>query len=200
MNYNKMVKTNTRSRLLKYIQNEAPVRVKDIVQEFGLSAEMVHRHLKKLLNENLIIKKGKAPRVFYFPATNLQISRDFVDKTNLLKDNWLTVLPNGNVLLGATGFNYWCEQRGLSAEKKVLEYQKIYLQYEKFREKSDQISYINATDKFRELYDDKALAKVFYLDFFSYPVFGRTKWGQFVLYAKLNEIPFYSGKCPYVSS
>lgn len=182
-----MVKTDTRNRILKHIQNNFPVKIKGLIEEFGISRQIIHRHLKKLLAEDSIIKKGSAPNVFYFPKNKQEIPRNFRDSTNLLKKNWLTVLPNGNVLKGENGFSYWCEQRGFDPEKKQNEYREIYNEYQKFRKKYDSINYIDATIKFREIYTEKALIKSFYLDFFSYPVFGRTKWGQLVLYSKLNE-------------
>ncbi len=62
------MKTNTKQRVLAYIKENRQVSAKDIVTYFGLNATGIFRHLSSLVSQGLIIKEGKPPRVFYFPA------------------------------------------------------------------------------------------------------------------------------------
>jgi DNA-binding Lrp family transcriptional regulator len=180
-----MPKTKTRENILTFLQKARfPVRTKEIVEKFNISATMIHRHLKKLLEGNFIEKHGVPPYVSY----NAKVAKTKKQTTeDVLESEWLTVLPDGEQIKGLKGFIGWCQKREFSYEKKKQEYDKIIKQYDAFR----QDNYIDATEKFSALFPrKKVLKKVFYLDFFSYPIFGRTKWGQKVLYAKLSENPY----------
>ncbi len=59
------MKTNTRAEIFKYIKTHKKVSAKKLVDRFEISAQMVHRHLKKLLLDEKISKVGKPPKVFY---------------------------------------------------------------------------------------------------------------------------------------
>jgi len=179
-----MPTTDTRERIAKYIAAHAPVSAADLRKQFGLSGAMIHRHLKKLLTDKLISKKGSAPRVFYF-AIKAERATQAIDDT-VLADNWLTITPDGRQLAGSMGFTEWCHTRNFDTMTKLREYHKIYHDYDHWRDDSE-YKIIDATPKFRETFSDNILSKAVYFDFFSYPVFGRTKWGQILLHAKLSE-------------
>lgn len=178
-----MPKTETRNQILKFIEQNHPVRVKYIADQFKLSPQIIHRHLKKLLEDKAIIKKGSLPNIVYLPANSSIHVGDLPDPNALLEENWLTVLPDGMRLNGVTGFTLWCDERGFDPFKKYIEYSDVLKKYNRYRTNG----WIDATQKFRDIFPEAALEKVFYLDFYSYEIFGKTKWGNLVLYAKLNE-------------
>jgi predicted amidophosphoribosyltransferase len=178
-----MPTTDTRQRILKFINTQAPVRVKDIIEHFGMSAVIIHKHLKKLLTEERIVKLGSPPRVFYKAAEKTAEAAKNMGESELLENNWLTILPNGSRINGTTGFLHWCEVRGFDPIDKLFEYAQTHEKYDAYRK--DGLIY--ATQKFTETFGKSYLKKAVYLDFFSYEIFGRTKWGQLVLHAKLTE-------------
>lgn len=59
--------------------------------------------------------------------------------------------------------------------------------YQETRKKYDNYridGLISGMSKFRSTFDDVALDGVFYLDFYSLEIFGKTKLGQLLLFAK----------------
>ncbi|MBI5619848.1 nucleotidyltransferase domain-containing protein [Candidatus Gottesmanbacteria bacterium] len=59
------MKTNTRERIVEYIQAKKHVRVHDLVRHVGLSAVAVHKQLKKLMAQGILEKSGTPPLVLY---------------------------------------------------------------------------------------------------------------------------------------
>jgi len=180
-----MPKTDTREKIWLFISDRKTVRAKDIYDAFGLSPQIIHRHLKKLLEEKTIIKKGRPPKVFYSRAKrtkDVTLPSSF-DPDGILNENWITIQPDGTRIDGEYAFYFWCLDRGFDYKKKFQEYKNILKKYDAFRKEG----LIDATGKFTSTFSDTTLKNIFYLDFFSYEVFGRTKWGQLVLHAKLSE-------------
>jgi hypothetical protein len=135
--------------------------------------------------QNALLKKGRPPRVFYSPlklSENITLPASF-DSDGILEKNWITIYPDGTRIDGKYAFHFWCIDRGFDTYKKFEEYRGILKKYSSFRKNG----LIDATDKFISTFSHVPLEKVFYLDFFSYEIFGRTKWGQLVLHAKLSE-------------
>jgi predicted transcriptional regulator len=61
-----MKKTNnTSSNIVSYIQKHAQATPKELAGCIGVSLQMVHRSLKKLVSEGVLEKKGSPPQVFY---------------------------------------------------------------------------------------------------------------------------------------
>lgn len=185
----------TKEKIYEYIlSSEIPVSIKQLKDWIGLSNVMIHRHIKKLLEEKKIQKHGSAPKVLYSAIdpeknTSVHFSERTVSKNGeniLLEKNWLSITPEGKRISGEKGFEYWCTKRGFDPDIKKSEYIKIFHQYDQFRKDG----YIDATEKFYTTFpNQKIIKKAYYLDFFSYEIFGRTKWGQLVLHAKLSEDP-----------
>ena len=77
MNYKPIKKMKTtKEKIIDYLRkSHTPVSVKELVSFFGISNVMVHRHIKKLLQEKKIQKHGSTPKVFYSV-----ISQDFYEK------------------------------------------------------------------------------------------------------------------------
>lgn len=174
----------TKEKIIDYLRkSHSPISIKELVSFFGISNVMIHRHIKNLLHEKKVQKHGSAPKVFYSA-----ISKDSDEKSQsnniLLEKNWLTITPQGKRISGNKGFEYWCDKRNFDIVKKQEEYKNIYKKYSIFRKNN----YIDATEKFYTTFPNKkVIKKALYLDFFSYEIFGRTKWGQLVLHAKLSE-------------
>ncbi|SMN17223.1 hypothetical protein CRYPA_1014 [uncultured Candidatus Thioglobus sp.] len=67
---NERKKPSTRQQILTYIQKSDMVSPVDINTQFDINRQMIHRHLKILLEAGEIRKIGSAPKVFYTAINN----------------------------------------------------------------------------------------------------------------------------------
>lgn len=67
--------TNTRDRVIDYIRYHGQARVHDLHQSLGISKVAVHKQLKKLLQEELLVRRGKPPLVFYTLPLQAEVTR-----------------------------------------------------------------------------------------------------------------------------
>jgi phosphoribosylpyrophosphate synthetase len=172
---------NTKQKIQTIILKEKQVRAKDLREKLGVSQVLIHRHLKALVEEGIIQKVGSVPRVFYIPKKT-----NFMKKllySEIIEENFLEILPNGQFLYGTEGFLYWCNQRKLTISDQVKAYGKI------FREQNSRKNHglIDATAKITQAFSQNFLEKIWYLDFYSWEILGRTKLGKLILYAKQNS-------------
>lgn len=57
--------TQTRQKILSLIKNKGKMRAHDFKKELGIGAVAIHRQLKRLIQEEKLIKQGTPPYVFY---------------------------------------------------------------------------------------------------------------------------------------
>ena len=115
----------TKESIFKFIKNESQTTVHQIWKAFGIQKPMIHRHLKKLIQEQKVQKTGSPPFVFYClektkPTTAINTASQIIEK------NFFEVLPNGDFLEGIDGFVHWCNVRNANLENKKTEYEKIF--------------------------------------------------------------------------
>jgi predicted nucleotidyltransferase len=61
---------NNRNKIVEYLKQQGLVSPGQISEFIGISKEMTHRYLKKLVEEKIIEKKGSAPKTYYFVKYN----------------------------------------------------------------------------------------------------------------------------------
>jgi len=148
---------------------------------------MIHRHLKNMVENGEIIKIGTAPQVFYEVNFKKEKREEIKFKKNeekILEKEFYFIDPSGKELSGVDGFVLWCQRRNFDIQKKKDEFLKIYQKYKKLRENN----LINASFKIKESFGGSGCVdKIFYYDFYSLEVFGKTKIGQKILYAKQSQ-------------
>ncbi len=171
-------------KIYDFIQKNAPTSVNDLL-DLGLSRQMIHRHLKKLLESGKIIKKGSPPKVFYFPKKEIEIHTDYakVDPKiqKYIDDNFLYFLPDGKILPGFQGFFAWALSHKQNIEKAAEEYQIVQKKYQAYQNKK---GLIDGTEKMKNTFSKMYLEGCFYFDFYSIERFGKTKLGSLLLHAK----------------
>ena len=123
--------TNTREKILKYIEIKGQVPAKELVNYLGISKQALFRHLKRRILEMKLMKIGKPPTVYYFlPKEKTQsISAKAFISNNFIEKNYLLISPIGERLTGMKGFSYWCEKNNLDIGKTAKEYEKTLKKY-----------------------------------------------------------------------
>lgn len=177
----------TEEKIIKYIRTKGQVSGKELFDHLEISDRAIRKQLKKLFEKALIYKVGKPPKVFYSikEADKEQESKATIDKASeeVINEKFLIITPNGEEKEGLTGFKYWCKKFNLPVEKTVKEYIQTLTKYDLY--KKDGL--INGLAKFKSTFEKVYLDQIYYIDFYSIERFGKTKLGQFLLYAKQSQ-------------
>ena len=181
-----MVNIKAKEQIYQYIKTRQKARVNDLWRDTGFSRQLIQRKLKELITENVIQKSGKPPLVFYQLISQTQIEGDVSvsqELINFANDKYLYISPLGEVVYGFGGFTKWADSvnEHKNIEKLLVEYQKSINEIDKF---FNEFKFIDATDKLKQTFSIVYLSKLYYLDFYAIPKFGKTKLGQLVLYSK----------------
>ena len=182
---------NTSQKIIKYIQENGHVAGSELVDYLSITDRAVRKQLKYLLDNNKLVKTGKPPKVYYSiaPETNTieedKDKFDFAKKLpqKLINNNFLYITPRGTMLEGLEGFVVWCHERNIDPIKTAITYQETIKKYQKYRKQG----LIDGMHKMKSSFDKVALDKVFYIDFYALEIFGKTKLGQLLLFAKQSQ-------------
>jgi len=188
-------------KIQKYIEEHGEATPKLLISHFQVSAVTVHHHLKALIKQNTIQKFGVTPRVFYrivyTPAVSvsstftigndihhgatMHFPRVSIAYSKLINENFYTISPSGTPEFGIVAFYHWVTKRKLDFVKTAQQYADTVKKYESLK---NPLGLIDATQKIQESFPGTKLKKMYYVDFYSYPVFGKTKLGTLLLNAK----------------
>ena len=178
---------NTSARIIEYIESKVQVSGKELFDQFELSDRSIRKQLKKLFEEGLIYKIGKPPKVFYAikEKSQEQGSKLLLDKESetIINERFLIITPSGEEKEGIEGFKYWCKKIDLNAEKTAKEYVQTLRKYDPYKKEG----LIDGMAKFKSTFETVYLDRVYYVDFYSIERFGKTKLGQYLLYAKQSQ-------------
>lgn len=181
------MKTDTRKNIYDYIKSHFPVTINDLRLYFNISNQIIHRHINKLLDEDLVYKRGKSPKVYYFPILDENIIRDnhYEEKweyDNIFK-NYVYFWADWKYLSWIDWFKIWCKDRNIDFQKEVNFYKKTVSKYDFFK---DDHGFINWIDKLKSTFWDIYLDEIYYLDFYSIEKYWKTLLWNLLLYAKQN--------------
>jgi predicted HTH transcriptional regulator len=179
----------TSEKILQHLEQNGRVTGNALVDYLGITDRGVRKQLKTLLDAGTIMKIGKPPRVYYSiaPEKNISVQTPTnIDKTvlKLIEKEFLYISPLGASYEGWAGFIHWCNERKLDPRKTAERYQKTLRQYYSYRNND---GLIDGMYKLKSTFDDVALDHVFYVDFYSIEIFGKTKLGQLLLFAKQSQ-------------
>lgn len=181
------MKTNTSERIIFIVEQNGQIRPYDLVKKLGISQVAVHKQLKKLVTQGKLIKKGKAPLVFYSlpvidtrEATALNLDEG---KLGLIRKEYLYVTATGQLKYGVDGFISWFNNTRQNQD--IVSLAKEYIQVKTKLYSGG--SLLVAIKKFKSTFKKCFLEEVYYSDFYSLPKFGKTKLGMMVLHAKQSQ-------------
>lgn len=180
------MKTDTSERIIEYTREKGQITANELIDYFSISPQAVFKQLRKLIEQKQLSKYGKPPKVYYFITGEQKIPVKIeIENTlkELINEHFLVITPSGEAKEGLDGFVYWCEKFNLPITKTALEYEKTIKKYTGY--KIDGL--IDGMDKMKSTFDKVYLNNVFYLDFYAIERFGKTKLGQYLLYAKQSQ-------------
>jgi biotin operon repressor len=179
--------THTSKKIIDYIKLHGQARAHTLHKVLTISRTAIHKQLKRLLDGGFIVRVGKPPIVFYTlpqeSETEIQSQQLPVREQKLIDANFLSITPNGKLLYGMAGFEYWAQN--YQKNKPIATVAEEYTMMLKTQRKifSSQ-GWIDATSKLHTSFRETPIAHLFFGDIYSYPVFGRTKLAKLVMYAK----------------
>lgn len=174
---------NKNKKIIEYIKKRGQATANELVEYLGISRQALFKHyLSKMVENNILTKVGKPPKVFYSLKTEKKEIKVNLDKNfeKIINENYLLITPSGQKLEGIEGFGYWCRKNNLEINKTAEEYIKTLKKYNSYKNSG----LINRMKKFKTTFDKVYLDQIYYLDFYSIERFGKTKLGQLLLYGK----------------
>ncbi|QQS61146.1 MAG: hypothetical protein IPN70_04660 [Candidatus Moraniibacteriota bacterium] len=180
-----------REKILVYIQKREQATVVDLENAFDIEKQIMFQHLKSLIEEGLIQEIGLAPRIIYVPLQEREGNVSIGDIENIserereiIEENFLLITPGGNRLEGVMGFSKWSQYQEYSFSQKAKEYADMYEKHEELKH----YGFIEGIEKFHQTFGaTPSLDAVFYKDFYTWEIFGKTKLGQLLFYAKQSQ-------------
>lgn len=136
--------------------------------------ENIHDELAGLINSNSeeIISKS-----WY---------TDFLWVFALLEKRFIYITPEGEIYDGFIAFHFWCHKRKSPLSKTFLTYWETIGKYAQF--KTPDNNFVVATNKFQDTFKkDTQVNEVYYCDFYSIEIFGKTKLGSLLLHGKQSQ-------------
>jgi len=186
MNYELMLQ-KTSEKIIEYIEEKGQATASELVDFLAISERAVFRQLANLMAEEKLTKIGKPPKVFYLIKEESAVKGDaviFSEATRkIIEENFLTITPSGEKKAGVAGFIFWCERTKQEPQKMAEIYEKTIAKYAPLK-KND---FIDGMTKMKSTFVDVQLDQLYYLDFYSLEIFGKTKLGQLLLYAKQSQ-------------
>jgi len=176
----------TSERIKQYLSKNQQATGHELADYLGITDRAVRKQLAALLVKNLVVKKGRPPKVFYqlaaaiIPGVSVSLSPK---QTEIIDANYLIISPSGEKMTGVPGFVYWCVKTNQPLEKTARDYVSALVKYQRYR----RYGLISGMSKLKETFGRVYLDKLYYLDFYSLERFGKTKLGQLLLYAKQSQ-------------
>lgn len=184
------MKTETKQQIIKFLKKQGPAGPTAIASALGISQQMVHRHLKSLLVSGKVRKQGTSPKVLYF-AVDQQPQHPFPElsstEQSYINDHYLAVKPDGEVIEGLKGFQWWALRTKQHKQFKALAHEYVTTHKKLDAQHKNELNVIDATFKIKSTFDECYLDYLFYYEFYSLPKFGKTKTGQMVFLGKSGQ-------------
>jgi hypothetical protein len=182
---------NIEYQIVIYLKEHFEASPNELFEKIGISRQMLHRVLNKLLQEKTLEKIGRPPKVFYRISQRVEFQKS---KEETISDNEKEFLvehfnlftETGNELNGIEAFERWCFKQKLPLQKTVDEYIRTREKYLAYFGKNE---FINGTEKLKTTkgFEKVCIDEMFYGDFYAIERFGKTKLGNLIHFAKQGQ-------------
>ena len=167
--------------------------VTEISEKLWLSRVIIHKVIKKLLQEKKIKKVWKASHtrykslIFSWENSEKNIKNDLIIDFKTKKffdENFYKFDSDWKLLKGFSGFEYWIKERNFDLEKQIKNYKKIFTYIENLE---NNCGLLDATEIFSKKFEKNYMKKIFYAGEYSFMEFWRTKLAEMTFYAKQSQ-------------
>lgn len=177
------------NQILKILLDKGEMRASDLAEETGVSRQMVHRVISRLLASNQLVKLGSPPKTFYKISSgdHSSVESDLSQtEIEFIQTHYLLITETGIKLNGLPAMHHWCNRQKLPLDKTIQEYiktRKKYLAYFKSN------GLISGNEKLRNTkgFQKIGLVALWYLDFYAIERFGKTNLGLLLHFAKQGQ-------------
>lgn len=179
------------NQIITYLKNDSEASVSDLLEKIPVSRQMLHRVLNRMIEEGLLEKIGRPPKVFYrFSGNKGLIKQPAIliteEENKFLDEHFLLITETGQRLQGVGAMQFWCARQKLPVEKTVKEFiatRKKYLEYFTSNGFIDGMEKLKNTKAFSSI----AVDEIYYLDFYAIERFGKTSLGTLLHFAKQGQ-------------
>lgn len=182
---------NNYKKIVDLFQENEILWVTQISNQIWISRTIVHKNIKKLLEENKIEKTWKWAHTKYksliFKWEKVKdIPNIIVDfKTKKIFDEIFYKFDSDwKLLKWFEGFKIWVFDRNFNLEKSIENYKKIYKYVES---KQDECWLLDATNIFNKKFEKNYMKKVYYADEYAFMEYGRSKLAEMTFFAKQSQ-------------
>lgn len=117
---------NTENQIINYLSKLGEATINELTEYIGVSRQMLHRVVKKMIDDNYLVKLGKPPKVFY-KLDKTVAPKEIVHslseiEISFLEEHFLLITETGDRLKGITAMQFWCTRQKLPFEKTVKEF------------------------------------------------------------------------------
>jgi len=176
--------SNETNKVLDIIKKHNQIRSSEIVKMLNISLKTVYKHLAKLLDEDLIVKVGSTPIVYYSVKTEHKNDSFELDKNDIIiNENYIYVSPSGELSRGVDGFQEWCRKNKFDYNKEKTIFVEKFRTFEKLKKNG----VISAKKSILSGKNKVYLDNVFFSDFYNIAHYGKTKLGQLVYLGKTSQ-------------
>lgn len=186
MNY-ELMQEKTSEKIISYIKEKGQATASELTDFLAISERAVFKQLANLIVKEKLAKIGKPPKVFYLIREEEPESREEIIFLNpvkkIIEQNFLIITPSGEKKEGIEGFLFWCRRINQAPRKMAEIYEKTILKYEHLKKDG----FVDGMKKIESTFEKVYLDHLFYIDFYSIEIFGKTKLGQLLLYAKQSQ-------------
>lgn len=179
------------NQVIDYIRVHYEASPNDLAANISASRQMLHRVLNKLVENQILEKIGRPPKVYYrikHESERVETNKDTIsaEQINFLNTHFNLFTETGNELDGLVAFERWCNRQKLPLQKTINEYiatRKKYLSY--FGDNH----LIDGTEKLKNTkgLNKNCIDKMYYGDFYAIERFGKTKIGNLIHFAKQGQ-------------
>ena len=183
---------NTYRRVVDLLENIEIIWATEISNRLWLSRVIVHKILKRLLEENKVEKIWKWAHTKYksliFSWNKEEITFDDLiinyKTKKFFDDNFYKFDSDWKILKWFDWFKYWLKDRNFDLNKSIQNYKKIYNYIEKLE---NNCWLLDATDIFNKKFEKNYMKKVFYAWEYSFMEFWRSKLAEITFFAKQSQ-------------
>lgn len=161
-----------------------------LAEYLNISRQMIHRILLVLQEDGLVEKLGKPPKTFYrLVDQKITIVHDAPiedPELEFLRHHFLYVTATGQRQEGIEAFETWCSKQKLPFDKTLDEFIRTRKKYLAYKEPNGLISGLQKIKNTLGI-TQTGLDELYYQDFYAIELFGKTKLGQLIHFAKQGQ-------------